>query len=335
MIFLQRRLFFALVGVILALVLVQSLQFDSGTRVRAATSANLTTGNQSQTSTPNCYPCYSFYGSYGPWMYTATNDWYQQQGNWCGVASIRAIQVYDWLYYDGGNPQWDNSQSAIHNRLNSYTSPWGPGGGYVSSDISRDFGTDPHSVASGAWYDTPPSTQSQPYWFHNWIYGTSALTATYDFATDFGSNTVSHNDPITVMIDGGYHSFVISGVYATSDPSKGGEALQSVVTWDPWLNHANNSPNGKRYYNQTEEQVWNIGDWIANSTMWGQAYNTNNGSDPEPDTPNHYYVPPFPSRNVPHHWDTYFVTVEQDYINISTYSADIAIDQNGNPAPHN
>lgn len=68
-------------------------------------------------------------------MYTATSDWYQQQGNWCEVASIRAIQVYDWLYYNRGNPQWDNSQTAIYNRLNSYTSPWGPGGGYVTSDI--------------------------------------------------------------------------------------------------------------------------------------------------------------------------------------------------------
>ncbi len=69
--------------------------------------------------------------------------------------------------------------------------------------------------------------------------------------------------------------------------------------------------------------------------MWGQAYNTNNGSDPEPDTPINYYNPPFPGRNVPHHWDTYYVTIEQDGINTDTYSADIAIDQNGNPAPHN
>src|SRR5437764_14029852 len=59
-------------------------------------------------------------------MYTATTDWYQHQGNWCGIANIRAIQVYDWLYYNGRAPAWDNSQEAIHNRLNSYSSPWGP-----------------------------------------------------------------------------------------------------------------------------------------------------------------------------------------------------------------
>jgi len=334
MITLHRRLFFILVSIVLAFVLMQSLSFDGKIQVQAATSSLLNANIQTQSNAPNCSPCYNFYGSNGNWMYTATSDWYQQQGNWCGIASIRAIQVYDWLYYNRGKPQWDNSQSAIHNRLNSYTSPWGPGGGYVTSDISRDFGTDPHAVAYGAWYDTPISTQSQPYWFHNWIYRTSALTATADFSTDFGSNTRSHNDPITVMIDGGYHSFVISGVYATSDPSRGG-TVKSIQTWDPWLNHANKSPNGTHPYNQTEEQVWSVTDWITKRTMFGQPYNTNNGSDPEPDTPNHYYVPPFPSRNVLHHWNTYYVTVEQDYISTDIYSADIAIDQNGNPAPHN
>ena len=92
---------------------------------------------------PNCSPCYYFYGSNHSWMLKATNDWYQHQGNWCGIANIRAIQVYDWLYYNGGPPKWDNSQEAIHDRLNSYLSPWGHGpGGYVLSDIAADGGTD-------------------------------------------------------------------------------------------------------------------------------------------------------------------------------------------------
>ncbi len=226
MAFLQRRLLFVLVSVVLALIVVQSLQFDGKVQVQAAATTNLSADTQAQTAISNCLHCTRFFGSKNSWMYTATNDWYQQQGNWCGVASIRAIQVYDWLYYNGGNPQWDNSQTGVYDRLNSYTSPWGRGGGYVTSNISGDFGTDPHSVAYGAWYETPPSTQTQPYWFHNWIYGTSALTATSDFSRDFGSiPAISHKDPITVMTDGGYHSFVISGVYATkrSFQRRGGE----------------------------------------------------------------------------------------------------------------
>jgi hypothetical protein len=268
-------------------------------------------------------------------MYAATNDWYQHQGNWCGIANIRAIQVYDWLYYNGKAPAWDNSQEAIHNRLNAYSSPWGSGGGYVLSNISRDFGTDPHAIAYGAWYDTPVSTSSQPYWFHNWIYRTSSVTATYDFSTDFGKNTVTHNDPISVTIDGAYHSFVVDGVWASSDPSYPGATLSAIDTWDPWLNHANNSVDGTHPYNQTQNQVWSLTDWTTNRVMWGQGYNTHNGSDPDPDTSNHYYVPPFNSYGVPYHWNTYFVTIEQDRINDATTSHNYAIDQNGHLAPHN
>jgi hypothetical protein len=269
-------------------------------------------------------------------MLTATNDWYQHHGNWCGIANIRAIQVYDWLYYDGKAPGWDNSQEAIYSRLNSYSSPWGHGsGGYVYSDIAADGGTDPHSIAYGAWYDTPPSTQNQPYWFHNWIYRTSNTTATYDFGTDFGKNTVSHNDPISVTIDGGFHSFVVDGVWASSDPSYPGATISAIDTWDPWLNHANQSVDGTHPYNHTENQVWSLTDWTSNRVMWGQGYNTHNGFDPDPDTSNHYYVPPFNNYGVPYHWNTYFVTIEQDRINTNSTSADYAIDQNGHLAPHN
>ena len=301
-------------------------------------------------------------------MYTATNDWYQHQGNWCGIANIRAIQVYDWLYYNGRAPAWDNSQEAIHNRLNSYSSPWGSGGGYVWSNISRDFGTDPHAIAYGAWYDTPVGTSTQPYWFHNWIYRTSSKTATYDFGTDFGRNTVSHNDPISVTIDGAYHSFVVDGVWATSDPSYPGTTLSAIDTWDPQdlsgssvdgakenakaegvtdrvrfetgdvrklVYPANHSVDGTHPYNQTQNQVWSLTDWTTNRVMWGQGYNTHNGSDPDPDTPNHYYVPPFNSYGVPYHWNTYFVTIEQDRINNASTSFNYAIDQNGHLAPHN
>jgi len=191
-------------------------------------------------------------------MYTATNHWPQENpNNWCGIASIQAIQVYDWLYYDGGNPRWDNSQDAIHNRLNTYSSPWGSGGGYVTSDISGDFGT-----------------------------------------------TVSHDDPITLMIKEGEHSFVIDGVYATSDPSLGGDNIGSIDTWDSWLDHNNNPPKGyQKLYNTTQEEVWSLTDWTSLSLLWGQGYG--NPSDPEPDTSNHYYVPPFNSYGVPHHWNTY------------------------------
>src|SRR5438874_281118 len=210
MTFVQRRLFSILVGIAIALALIQLLNLSGGSQAQA-TPRGLGRP-EVQMELPNCSPCYYFYGSNHSWMVTATGDWYQHQGNWCGIANIRAIQRYDWLYYNGGSPQWDNSQEAIHTRLDSYTSPWGHGpGGYVQSDISADGGTDPHSIAYGAWYDTPVSTSSQPYWFHNWIYRTTSTTATYDFGTDFGKNTVSHNDPISVTIDGAITPLLLMG----------------------------------------------------------------------------------------------------------------------------
>src|SRR2546429_9420223 len=97
----QRRLFSRLVSVLLALTLVQLLQLSMNLPAQAATS-QLSSGALTQAGlTPNSY---TFYGSNHCWMLTATNDWYQHQGNWCGIANIRAIQVYDWLYYNGKAP---------------------------------------------------------------------------------------------------------------------------------------------------------------------------------------------------------------------------------------
>lgn len=335
--FLQKRAIAAILVIALALTIVQFGGYNSPSVAHAASNS------QQQAQHPNCYPCYSFYGSNTGWMQTATSDWFEQNDNWCGVASVRAIQRYDWIYWGntGGNsttPGWDNSQSAIFSRLQtSGQSIWGRGSGgdNLVSNISGDFGTDPHSLAYGAWYETPVSTSSQPYYFHNWIYKTSSLTATEDIATDFGANTVSHNDPISATISGGYHSFVISGFYASGDPSQGSVSLESIATWDPWLNSSNQARDGNHYYNSTQEEIWSISDWTTLSKFWGQGYNTSahGASDPDPNTPNHYYVPPFP--NYPYHWNTYFVTIEQDRIPQDSYSYDYAIDENGHLAPHN
>src|SRR5437667_1929834 len=200
----QHRLFIILVSIVFVLMLIQVLNLGADFQVQAA-SPGTESGQHILKVLPYCSPCNIFFGSSHSWMYTATNDWYQHQGNWCGIANIRAIQIYDWLQYNRSSPPRDNSQETIHNRLNAATSPWGAGGGYVSTNISRDFGTDPHAIAYGAWYDTPASASSQPYGFHNWISRNNSVTATYDFATNFGQNSVSHNGPISVTVDGASH----------------------------------------------------------------------------------------------------------------------------------
>jgi hypothetical protein len=117
MTYLPRRLVSVIVSFALVLLLIQLFQLNGGSTVQAKAS------NPLVQQSPICSPCYTFYGSNHSWMYAATSDWYQHQGNWCGIANIRAIQVYDWLYYNGKAPAWDNSQEAIHNRLNAYSSP--------------------------------------------------------------------------------------------------------------------------------------------------------------------------------------------------------------------
>ena len=91
MTYLPRRLVTAVVSIALVLALSQMFPQSGGLSVQAQASQPLM-----QLSIN-----YSFYGSKHSRIYTATNDWYQHQGNWCGIANIRAIQVYDWLYYNG------------------------------------------------------------------------------------------------------------------------------------------------------------------------------------------------------------------------------------------
>jgi hypothetical protein len=86
MTFVQRRLFSPFVGIVLVVTMVQVLVTGGVTQAHSRTSVHAVL--------PNCSPCYYFYGSTHDWMYTATNDWYQHQGNWYGIANVRAIQVY-------------------------------------------------------------------------------------------------------------------------------------------------------------------------------------------------------------------------------------------------
>src|SRR5947209_8062569 len=104
MTFIQRHLFSILIGIVLAVVLIQLLNLGNG--IKAQASSHIQGNPQTQDASPNCNPCYSFYGSVLSWMSTATGDWYQLQPTWCGVASVRAIQRYDWIYYNGGSPGW-------------------------------------------------------------------------------------------------------------------------------------------------------------------------------------------------------------------------------------
>jgi hypothetical protein len=81
----QRRIFTAVVVFILLVSLLPLSTLGSASVAQATTAKHVS--EQSQQA-PRCYQCYYFYGSNYNWMYTATGDWYLQEGNWCGIASI-------------------------------------------------------------------------------------------------------------------------------------------------------------------------------------------------------------------------------------------------------
>jgi hypothetical protein len=288
--------------------------------------------------------------------------------NYCGVANIQAIDRYDWIKSGGSDPKL--SQQSIVNILNSSSavSPWGAAQTTFNppafkADIAGDTGTDPRSITWGVWDVTPVG-----YYFHNYIYsgyqGSTNHSATYEVASDFGP---AHgvNDPVSITIWGGRHSFVEDGVYATSDPSAGGETVESIDLWDPA--HGYNGKPGYLFGYQSaavSDYDWENFQYSSDPYYyyWKYPYDagtnnylkstiglpnipidpgTQNSTDPDPDTlPGCYYDmgydhTPGCNATIQYHWAVGFVTIEQDYVSTCTYSPNYALDRYGNLFLHN
>jgi len=333
-----RRCLPTLVGVVLALLLLQLFPFQTWLPVQAAPTTS--TGIFSKSCRPNACQG-TFYGARNDWMQQVMQR--QQYDYYCGVVNILAMDLYDFKKY-GQNPTYSN-QNAIAGLLNNQyidaISPWGYGGGKFDADISGDTGTDPRAIAFGTYTATPPY-----YYYHNYIYNTSSDYATHQFAPDFGANSTQQpNIPISVTINQGEHSFIVDGVYAASDPSYGGGTIYGISTWDPWLNSSDQAFNGNKYYNQTQNEVWSLSDWEGGTInpngpfggpvyLWAKTYShsANGGYDPDPSTPINYYNHPVPTAST-YHWTGYWITIEWD--EVTAYTEDIALGANFQPVPHN
>jgi hypothetical protein len=303
-------------------------------------------------------------------MVTATNDWPQANGNWCGVADVDAIDRYDWLKTNGTDPH--PGQQGIANLMNNSSSPWGTAYSWFnppafSADIAADSGADPRAQAWAAYQVTPNN-----FYFHNYIYspyqGSTNNSATYQVALDYGpSNGV--NNPVIVIIWGGRHSLVEDGVIASSDPSAGGETIDAIDLWDSAYQGRN--PDGTYstgYLFGYRNNIISLYDW-ENSTyghsgyyFWTYPYDagtwgdvghsvgipidpnamnssTRNTGDPDPHTQSgsYYTVNYFDgTKNLYVHWENSFVTIEQDYVTILCGgSPNYALDRYGNLAWYN
>ncbi|HLY31042.1 MAG TPA: hypothetical protein VKQ36_08430, partial [Ktedonobacterales bacterium] len=205
-------------------------------------------------------------------------QWPQQKSNWCGLASITAI-----IRYRGGAV----TQTNVHDFLDSSAavSAWGtpstaPGyyGPGFKADISRDFGTDPRSLAEGL-----AGELHRPY--HQLIDEYSNYDATLHLAIDEAWS----QQPITVFVDHGLHSVVISGEEATANPLTDPASVTSFEVWDPGY-----GASGDNIQNAREVNV-SLHDWLTQSIYWGEAYSANTiGSitfDPNPAVGPYTYDP--------------------------------------------
>jgi hypothetical protein len=214
----------------------------------------------------------------------SASGWPQAYSNWCGIATVALIANYL------GN---SISQSAIAGMLNnpanqsmwSYPAPssayWGP---YVPANISGDFGTDPRSLAKGM-------TLATGRIYHAKVDTSGAWDTTIHIVRDM----LVSKQPISVFVDHGMHSVVVSGVEATGDPLSNPNSITAIHVWDPGggVNSVGIQP--------TLEAVVPISQWLSGTIPWsGSVYlkypyaaNVYQGRalDPDPAVGPYAYVP--------------------------------------------
>jgi hypothetical protein len=186
----------------------------------------------------------------------ATAGWPQQYSNWCGVATIGLV-----ANYLGSSI----SQSAILGILNdpnnqsqwSYPAPssayWGP---YIPADISGDFGTDPRSLAKGM-------TVATGRLYHVKV----DVNGAWDITIHIVHDMLTARQPISVFVDHGMHSVIVSGVEATGDPLSNPNSITAIHVWDP-----GGGVNGVGIQS-TQHAVVPINTWLSGAIAWsGSSY---------------------------------------------------------------
>jgi hypothetical protein len=186
--------------------------------------------------------------------------WPQQRGNWCGVASIAAVASY---------VSGSVNQASVAGFLNSSAavSIWGTpppayGGAGFQANISLDTGTDPRAIARG-------QGGMDGGIYHNIVDSWGAWDATWHLAVDLRD----YQQPLTVIVDGGQHSVVISQIIATGDPIADQSSITGIEVWDPGV-----GANAQIQANQHE--IVPIWDWYNDYVYWGSRYD--DSLDPDP-----------------------------------------------------
>ncbi|HEV2235203.1 MAG TPA: hypothetical protein VGR57_00950 [Ktedonobacterales bacterium] len=187
--------------------------------------------------------------------------WPQQRSNWCGVAAIAAVASF----MTGGV-----SQASVAGFLNSSAavSVWGTppplyGGAGFPANISQDTGTDPRAIARGEGGMTGGL-------YHNIVDDWGAFDSTFHLAVDLRDS----HQPVTVIVDGGQHSVVVSAIFANGDPIADPGSIYALEVWDPGVGAFNAGIQAQ------QREIVGINDWLYDGVYWGSLYDDIYDPDP-------------------------------------------------------
>src|SRR5262249_52899491 len=138
--------------------------------------------------------------------------------------------VINWKRLALDKPAISQSKLAVALDKPESVSPWGTPkpnrtiayGPLFKSDISRDVGNDPRSIAYGQSALTASS-------YHAPVDRISVQDATKHLVVDL----IRSKEPIHAIVYHGQHSVVVGGVWATSDPLKNPSSITALEIWDP------------------------------------------------------------------------------------------------------
>lgn len=261
------------------------------------------------------YPTYgtpTFYGADSTRTVNAiARIWPQRSGNYCGIETALAMVNYDDEVH--GAPlrfasTYDQVTVAQANQragasMWGYATPTNATGGITN--IAPDFGTDPRSIA----YDAYTYSVNNVY-FHNYIYRWQFANATQpSFYTQVQQATTSvaraletWHEPVSVAINAGRHSVLVTGIFAYTNPATSYPAqIGAVVYRDPMA-----APSVSRF--EVDFSTWAGGNYATPYgvySLWSRYYG--NPSDPEP-TVGIYR----PTGAHPQHWFGGFTWVQRD-----------------------
>lgn len=264
--------------------------------------------------------------------------WPQYSGPYCGIESAEAAVNYDdeahgvSMRFSGRGAQ--SSVAAANQR--SGASRWGyatPTNALAGiTNIAPDYGVDPRSIAYMTYTYTPNNTFFHDY-IYRWQFANGAQPSFYiqvqQATTSVARALGTWHEPVTVLINGGLHAVLVTGIYTSTNPFASYPAqIASVVYRDPqaW-------PSVSRF--QVSFATWAGGHFSTPfgvyslwSIYYGDRYSRGDGLNSLDREPT---VGPYrPTSASPVHWYRGFTWIQRDshWAN-GTYSPDYAYRSSG------